>query len=104
MLNPMLARRHRRAAVGRLHDARAAAGRDDVVAPPVPWCEGAAALRGDAAELAGDPIEFGAPPPRFCSLLLGFGARRRDSGVGLLRRRHAPAAEDDDGRADAPIA
>jgi hypothetical protein len=94
----------RRAAIGRLHDARAAAGRDDVVAQFAVVAQSTAALRHDPAELSGHGIIM-----RMGKALFGpfpglgiFGGGQ--FGLRILRRLHPRAAEHDDGGADAPIA
>jgi hypothetical protein len=92
------------ATIGGLQNAWAAAGWDDIVAPSVLGIESATALRGDAAKLARDPIELLLLPQLLGRSLLGFAVRCLDSSRGLLRRRHTCTTEDDDGRADSPIA
>ena len=78
----------RGAAVRSLHDAGAAAGRDDIIADAVVREQRAAALRNDFSETP----RFLVPPRRMTP------DRRR----GLLSRPHPRAAEDHDGRADRP--
>ena len=80
----------RGAAVGRLHDPRPAARRDDVVALTVDGGERASALGHDAAKAAGFVIP--ARHARRCGNAAGVAVRLADAG----------AAQDHDGRADAP--
>src|SRR5690606_31437381 len=87
------------AAVRRLHDAGPAARGDDVVALAVPVLHGPAALGGDAAEAARLLVPAGA-----AGELLAFALADRLVLGGILERPCPRGAEDDDGRAHAPVA